>query len=112
MSYLRGFVEKVNFIRSAIHSGVPEILPMLFVGKVTLDDIPILYQHYLEGTIAGPHYIPAMFRDLNGLYVWFGFASGISIINMARVQKHFHSLFKDMPKVAPLYDKVIDSAVD
>lgn len=112
LSYLRGFVENVNFIRSAIHSGVPEILPMLFVGKVTLDDIPILYQHYLEGTIAGPHYIPAMFRDLNGLYVWFGFASGISVINMARVQKHFHSLFKDMPKVAPLYDKVIDSAVD
>ena len=112
LSYLRGFVENVNFMRSAIHSGVPEILPMLFVGKVTLDDIPILYQHYLEGTIAGPHYIPAMFRDLNGLYVWFGFASGISVINMARVQKHFHKLFSGMPKVAPLYNKVIDSAVD
>lgn len=112
LSYLRGFVENVNFIRSSINSGVPEILPMLFVGKVTLDDIPILYQHYLEGTIAGPNYIPAMFRDLNGLYVWFGFASGISVINMARVQKHFHKLFSDMPKVAPLYDKVIDSAVD
>jgi uncharacterized protein (TIGR02421 family) len=112
LSYLRGFVENVNFMRSAIHSGVPEILPMLFVGKVTLDDIPVLYQHYLEGTIAGPHYIPAMFRDLNGLYVWFGFASGISVINMARVQKHFHKLFSGMPKVAPLYNKVIDSAVD
>ncbi|ALO45659.1 flavohemoglobin expression-modulating QEGLA motif protein [Pseudohongiella spirulinae] len=112
LSYLRGFVENVNFIRSSIHSGVPEILPMLFVGKVTLDDIPVLYEHYLEGTIEGPHYIPAMFRDLNGLYVWFGFASGISVINMARVQKHFHKLFSDIPKVAPLYDKVIDSAVD
>ena len=112
LSYLRGFVENVNFMRSAIHSGVPEILPMLFVGKVALDDIPVLYQHYLEGTIAGPHYIPAMFRDLNGLYVWFGFASGISVINMARVQKHFHKLFSGMPKVAPLYNKVIDSAVD
>lgn len=112
LSYLRGFVENVNFIRSSIHSGVPEILPMLFVGKVTLDDIPILYQHYLEGTIAGPKYVPAMFRDLNGLYVWFGFASGISVINMASVQKHFHRLFSGMPNVAPLYDKVIDSAVD
>ena len=112
LSYLRGFVENVNFMRSAIHSGVPEILPMLFVGKVTLDDIPILYQHYLEGTIAKPHYMPAMFRDLNGLYVWFGFASGISVINMARVQKHFHELFSGMPTVAPLYEKVIDSVVD
>ncbi|MDT8429148.1 MAG: flavohemoglobin expression-modulating QEGLA motif protein [Pseudomonadales bacterium] len=109
ISYLRGFVENVNFIRSAINSGVPEILPMLFVGKVTLDDIPILYEHYLEGTIIGPQYIPSMFRDLNGLYVWFGFASGISVINMGRVQKHFDKLFKTMPKTAPLYENVIDT---
>jgi hypothetical protein len=102
----------VNFIRSTIQSGVPEILPMLFVGKLTLDDIPVLYEYYLEGTIAGPHYIPEMFRDLNGLYVWFGFASGISAINMARVQRHFSSLFADLPKSAPLYEKVIDSVVN
>jgi len=112
LSYLRGFVENVNFIRSSIRSGVPEILPMLFVGKVTLDDIPILYEHYLEGTIAGPHYVPNMFRDLNGLYVWFGFSSGMSVIDMARVQSHFQKLFDRMPRTAPLYNKVIESAVD
>jgi len=113
LSYLRGFIENVNFIRSAINSGVPEIIPMLFVGKVTLDDIPVLYQHYLEGTIAGPQYKPVMFRDLNGLYVWFGFATGISVVNMARVQEHFDLLFqKTMPKTAPLYDKTIASLDD
>lgn len=112
LSYLRGFVENVNFIRSTIQSGVPEILPMLFVGKLTLDDIPVLYEYYLEGTIAGPHYIPDMFRDLNGLYVWFGFASGISAINMARVQRHFSRLFAGLPKSAPLYEKVIESTSD
>ena len=112
LSYLRGFVENVNFIRSSIRSGVPEILPMLFVGKVTLDDIPILYEHYLEGTIAGPNYVPDMFRDLNGLYVWFGFASGMSVIDMARVQRHFQKLFDRIPRTAPLYDKVIETVVD
>jgi uncharacterized protein (TIGR02421 family) len=104
ISYLRGFVENVNFIRSAINSGVPEILPMLFVGKVTLDDIPILYQHYLEGTIAGPQHMPAMFRNMNGLYVWFGFSSGISVVNLGRVQKHFDRVFCKMPRSVPLYD--------
>jgi len=113
ISYLRGFIENVNFIRSAINSGVPEIIPMLFVGKVTLDDIPVLYQHYLEGTIVGPQYKPVMFRDLNGLYVWFGFATGISVVNMARVQEHFDLLFqKTMPKTAPLYEKTIASLDD
>lgn len=112
LSYLRGFVENVNFIRSTINSGVPEILPMLFVGKLTLDDVPVLYENYLEGTIAGPGHVPEMFRDLNGLYVWFGFASGISAINMARVQRHFARLFQGLPKSAPLYEKVIDSVVN
>lgn len=112
IAYLRGFVENVNFIRSSIRSGVPEILPMLFVGKLTLDDIPTLYQHYLEGTIAGPHYLPEMFRDLNGLYVWFGFASGMSVMDMARVQRHYQKLFDSMPKIAPLYEKVIETVID
>ncbi|MCP5356635.1 MAG: flavohemoglobin expression-modulating QEGLA motif protein [Pseudomonadales bacterium] len=103
LSYLRGFVENVNFIRSAINSGVPEIIPMLFVGKVTLDDLPILYQHYLEGTIAGPQIMPAMFRNMNGLYVWFGFSSGIGVVNIGRVQKHFDLMFRNMPKSDPVY---------
>src|SRR5690606_1154659 len=104
LSYLRGFVENVNFMRSAINSGVPEIIPMLFVGKVALDDLPILYQHYLEGTITGSQFVPAMFRNMNGLYVWFGFAAGIAVVNMGRVQKHFGKLFDKMPKADPVYD--------
>jgi len=98
LSYVRGFIELVNFIRSATLEGVPEILPMLFVGKVTLDDIPILYEHYLDGLIAEPKYLPPMFRDLNGLYVWFGFASGIAQINIENVQTHFSQLFQNLPR--------------
>jgi len=103
ISYVKGFVENVNFIRSAIQSGVPEIIPMLFVGKVTLDDLPLLYERYLEGVITGPRYLPPMFKDLNGLYVWFGFSSGISVMNITRIQQHFSKLFHKLPETAPLY---------
>lgn len=112
ISYVKGFVENVNFIRSAIQSGVPEIIPMLFVGKVTLDDIPLLYERYLEGVIVGPKYLPPMFRDLNGLYVWFGFSSGMSLMNIARVQQHFSKLFKQLPATAPLYPAKTDAEWD
>ncbi len=112
ISYLKGFVENVNFLRSAIRAGVPEIIPMLFVGKVTLDDIPVLYEHYLQGHIDAPKYIPPMFRDLNGLYVWFGFASGISIVNMERVQEHFHRLFAKIPPSVRLFEKNPDYESD
>jgi uncharacterized protein (TIGR02421 family) len=112
ISYVKGFVENVNFIRSAIHSGVPEIIPMLFVGKVTLDDLPLLYERYLEGVIVGPKYLPPMFRDLNGLYVWFGFSSGMSVMNIARVQQHFNKLFQQLPATAPLYPPKTDTELD
>ncbi len=93
LSYVRGFIETVNFIKTAILSDVPQILPFLFSGKVTLDDIPVLYQYHQEGVIAAPQFLPPMFRDLNGLYVWFGFASGLSLIDLDSIQKHFQELF-------------------
>ena len=99
LSYAKGFIELVNFIRSATLEGVPEILPMLFVGKVTLDDIPVLYEHFLEGVIAPPKHLPPMFKDLNGLYVWFGFSSGIAQIDIKNVQAHFGGSFKSLPQL-------------
>ena len=103
LSYIKGFVENVNFIKTAIESGVPEILPMMFVGKVNLDDIPLLYERYLEGVIKAPTYLPPMFRDLNGLFVWFGFSSGMSFMNMGSVKKHYRQLLAQLPITAPLY---------
>lgn len=111
ISYVKGFVENVNFIRSAIQSGVPEIIPMLFVGKVTLDDLPLLFERYQEGVIAGPRYLPPMFKNLNGLYVWFGFSSGISAMNIARVQQHFSKLFEKLPNLVPT-QPVVDAELD
>lgn len=112
ISYVKGFVENVNFIRSAINSGVPEIIPMLFAGKVTLDDLPLLYERYLEGVITGPKYLPSMFKNLNGLYVWFGFSSGMSsVMNIARVQQHFSKLFEKLPMPEHLYG-ITDAEID
>jgi len=112
ISYVKGFVETVNFIRSAILSGVPEILPMLFVGKVTLDDIPSLYAHSLEGLVKPPIYLPPMFRDLNGLYTWFGFSSGITMVDLDRVKRHFDKLFSTLPVVSPLHTRSQDIEFD
>ena len=102
LSYVKGFVETVNFIRSAILNDVPQILPMLFVGKVTLDDIPSLYEHSLEGLVKMPSYLPPMFRDLNGLFTWFGFSSGMTLTNLNSVKRHFEKMFAELPAASPI----------
>ena len=102
LSYVKGFVENVNFIRSAIGGGLPELIPMLFLGKVTLEDIPVLYEAYLEGIVEPPRYLPEVFRDLSGLYVWFGFSNGLSLVDMKRVQRHYLKTFQAITPVCPL----------
>ncbi len=102
LSYVRGFVEIVNFIRSAIQLGLPELLPMLFIGKVHIDDIAPLYQAYLDGIILPPKNLPDMFKDLNGLYVWFGFSSGVAMMDIERVKAHFIASLSDLPDACPI----------
>ncbi|MGI2258345.1 flavohemoglobin expression-modulating QEGLA motif protein [Shewanella sp. GXUN23E] len=101
ISYVRGYVENVNFIRAAIMSGVPQLIPMLFIGKLAIEDIPTLYDACQQGIIQAPSYLPPMFADYSGLYAWFGFASGLANIDLKGVQRHFHKLFSELPHAQP-----------
>ncbi|WP_372873061.1 flavohemoglobin expression-modulating QEGLA motif protein [Shewanella sp.] len=112
ISYVRGYVENVNFIRSAIASGIPELIPMLFLGKLAIEDIPALYLAYREGILAGPRYLPPMFDDYSGLYAWFGFASGLGNINLKGVQRHFQRQFRILPNVEPMFPSVEETEFD
>ncbi|NMH66839.1 flavohemoglobin expression-modulating QEGLA motif protein [Shewanella salipaludis] len=112
ISYVRGYVENINFIRSAITSGLPELIPMLFLGKLAIDDIPVLYRACREGILTEPKYLPPMFDNFSGLYAWFGFASGLAGIDLKGVQRHFQRLFKDLPNVEPMYEPSDDTEFD
>ncbi len=93
ISYCRGFIENYNFMRSAIRAGHPEVLPFLFVGKLRVDDVPLLYQKHREGIIDAPKYLPPQFRDLNGIAVWMSFSSFLNQVDLQSVQEHYGKLF-------------------
>src|SRR5205823_4930337 len=44
ISYCKGFVANYNFMQTCIKYGRSELIPFLFVGKVDLADVPVLYQ--------------------------------------------------------------------
>ena len=62
IAYLKGFVMIYDFIAASINDGKAELIPFLFAGKVTLEDIPVLYEYHQEGVIALPKYLPPQFR--------------------------------------------------
>lgn len=94
ISYCRGFIENYNFMRSAIRAGRPQLLPFLFVGKLAVDDVPLLYQKHQEGLIDAPKYLPPHFRDLNGVAVWMSFSNFLNVVDLGAVQEHYEQLFR------------------
>ena len=94
ISYCKGFVENYNFIRSCIQSGRSEIVPFLFVGKVHLSDVPVLYQKHKEGIIDAPKFLPPFFKDLNSLIVWMSFSNFLSAAGMSSAQDAYRQMIQ------------------
>jgi uncharacterized protein (TIGR02421 family) len=85
ISYSKGFIGTYNFIRSAVRIGKPEMLPFLFAGKVTLEDVPVLYEYSKQGLIEKPKFLPPQFQDLNGIVVWMTFSNFLNKMNMGTI---------------------------
>lgn len=75
ISYLKGFVMIYNFLRTSVKENKTDLIPFLFAGKVTLEEIPTLKEFSDEGVIDFPHYLPPQFKDLNGLGIWMAFSN-------------------------------------
>ncbi|QDK42437.1 flavohemoglobin expression-modulating QEGLA motif protein [Bacteriovorax stolpii] len=75
ISYLKGFVMIYNFMRMSIKEGRADLIPFLFAGKVTLDELPVLKDYHDEGVITLPKYLPPQIKDLNGLAIWMAFSN-------------------------------------
>lgn len=93
IAYIKGFIENYNFMRAAMKAGKPEYIPFLFVGKVHSSDVPLWYHKHKEGIIDPPKYLPAQFRDLNGVAVWMSFSNVFNMIDMKKVQEYFSKIF-------------------
>jgi uncharacterized protein (TIGR02421 family) len=87
--YTRGIVTDFNFLTSAIAAGRADLIRWLFVGKVALEDIPILAEHAHEGLVRPPLHVPPMFRDLNGLAIWLAVSAFWGKLENEAIQRHF-----------------------
>lgn len=81
LAYMRGFVQTYNFMRLCMSEGKLDNLPLLFCGKVTLEDIKIYRQLVAEGVVVAPQFLPPYLTDLKGLATWMSFSRFISSLN-------------------------------
>ena len=66
-TYITGLIEVSTFLRVAIRDGRPELIPLLFAGRMTLGDVVVLAPLMEQGIVQGPRYIPTWAQDLRRL---------------------------------------------
>lgn len=94
LSYAKGFVLIYNFIRFAIVEHRVDLVPLLFSGKLILDDIPLLSELRDHELLEAPTYLPPAFDDLSGLSAWMSMSLFLNKFHMSKIQKNFKFLLR------------------
>ncbi len=98
LSYAKGFVLIYNFIRFAISQHRIDAIPLLFTGKLVLDDLPLLCELREQGILTPPVYLPPPFRDLSALSAWMSFSLFLNKFDLNEMQKNFRYLLGPVPE--------------
>jgi uncharacterized protein (TIGR02421 family) len=91
--YCKGVVLNYAFIRSAIQHDRVDLVPLLFVGKVAHEDVPVLARRVADGVVRPPRFLPPMFRDLNGLAIWMAYSTFFSQLGGEAIAEHYARVF-------------------
>jgi uncharacterized protein (TIGR02421 family) len=91
--YCKGIVLNYAFIRSAVQHGRLDLVPLLFVGKVAHEDVPVLARRISDGVVRPPRYLPPMFRDLNGLAIWMAYSTFFCQLGGDAIADHYARVF-------------------
>lgn len=94
LSYTKGFVMLYNAFRLAVGCGMVDRIPLFFVGKTLIEDIPTLYELKQQGLIEPPKYLPPQFRDLAALSSWMGLSLFLNQFDLNAVLSHYAYIFR------------------
>jgi uncharacterized protein (TIGR02421 family) len=92
LSYSKGFILIYNYIRLAVQHGLVNQIPLLFLGKTTLEDLHILADLVDENIVTAPKYIPPQFQDLAALSAWMCYSLFLNKLDLQRLATDFKAI--------------------
>jgi len=94
LSYSKGFILIYNYMRLAVQRGLVSRIPLLFLGKTTLDDLHILADLKEEGIVVPPKYVPPQFSDLAAISAWMVYSLFMNKIDVNRLAMDFKGILR------------------
>jgi uncharacterized protein (TIGR02421 family) len=94
LSYSKGFILIYNYIRLAVQKGLLSNIPLLFMGKTTLEEIHILRDLVDEGIAVAPKYMPPQFRDLAALSAWMCYSLFLNTLDLKQLATDFRAILQ------------------
>lgn len=94
LSYSKGFILIYNYIRLAVQRGLVTQIPLLFLGKTTLEDVHILSDLVEEKIVMPPKYVPPQFQDLAALTAWMCYSLFLNKLDLQQMATDFKSFLQ------------------
>ncbi len=90
--YLDGLVRVHNFLRTMMAEGRADLMDLLFVGKLDLEDIPVLSMFEREGLIKKPEFLPPWMKDTRFLLTYLAYSSFLNTVKLTKIKEHYKSM--------------------
>lgn len=90
--YNKGFILIYNYIRLTIQKGLLSRIPLLFLGKATLEDLHVFSDLVDEGLVVPPKYIPPQFKDLAALSSWMCYSLFLNQLDLKRLAQEYKEI--------------------
>ena len=107
LGYGKGLVLTYAYVRVAIRTGRLDRVPLLFCGKVDINQMGAVNALYDEGLIAPPSFLPEVFRDINALAAQVAFSRFLRDLDFDRLAADYAPLLG-----APVAADDADPALD
>lgn len=103
--YLDGLLRVHNFLRTLAAAGRADCLRLLFVGKIDLEDLPVIGELAEQNICLAPKYLPGWASDIRFLLCYLTYSSFLNKIDLAQVKTHYSEIIRTIPKVGHAIDE-------
>ena len=99
LGYGKGLVLTYAYMRVAIRTGRLDRIPVLFCGKVDINNMGAINDLFDEGLIEPPAFLPEVFRDVNALAAQVAFSRFLRDLDFDRLAADYAPLLGGPPVV-------------